>query len=81
MEKNPTLVVCPKCGNEFSAESAIENQVREKMQKEFQQKNKEQSDELLKQKEEIKLRERLEQIKREKILLSNEMKRQNEELN
>ena len=35
----------------------------------------------MKQKEEIKLRERLEQIKKEKVLLSNEMKRQNEELN
>lgn len=35
----------------------------------------------MKQKEESKLRERLEQIKKEKIVLANEMKRQNEELN
>ena len=35
----------------------------------------------MKQKEEVKLRERLEQIKKEKVILSNEMKRQNEELN
>jgi hypothetical protein len=35
----------------------------------------------MKQKEETKLRERLEQIKKEKVLLSNDMKRQNEELN
>ncbi|MEO8149010.1 MAG: DUF2130 domain-containing protein [Bacteroidia bacterium] len=53
MEKNLTLVKCPNCGNEFSAESAIENQLREQLQKEFQQKNKEQSEELKKQKDEI----------------------------
>jgi hypothetical protein len=35
----------------------------------------------MKQKEESKLRERLEQINKEKIVLANEMKRQNEELN
>jgi hypothetical protein len=35
----------------------------------------------MKQKEEVKLREKLEHIQKEKVILMNEMKRQNEELN
>ena len=35
----------------------------------------------MKQKEEAKIRDRLDQIKKEKVILANEMKRQNEELN
>ncbi len=38
MEKNTAFVKCPNCSNEFSAESAIENDVREKLQKEFRAK-------------------------------------------
>ena len=57
MEKNQAFVKCPNCGKEFSAESAIENDVREKLQKEFQLKTAMQ---------EVEMQKRLGEIEKEK---------------
>lgn len=57
MEKNQAFVKCPNCGNEFSADSAIENDVREKLQKEFQLKTSQR---------EVEIQKRLEEIEKER---------------
>ncbi len=64
MENKPALVKCPNCGNEFSAEMAIANHLRQQLQQEFQQKTNEQVESLKKQQLEIeKEKERVEKWK------------------
>ena len=58
MENYNTLVKCPNCGNNFSAESAIENDLRERINKEFQKKN------ALREQE---VKKRLDEIEKEKL--------------
>ena len=50
---NQHLVNCPNCGHEFNVEAAIQNNIRESLQKEFEEKAGKQSSELRKKMEEV----------------------------